>query len=550
MAAQWGRHLAFCCPFLAVLILIPLLLIFFSWLEPEWNLWRHVADTQLRELFLNTAILVVGVGAGTLVLGVGLAWLTAMCEFPGRRLFDWALMLPLAVPTYVLAFVFVGLFDYAGPVQSWMRSVLGPDAGLPPIRSAGGVVFVMTLVLYPYVYMLTRAAFLRQGRVPMEAARMQGLTAWQAFFRVTLPMARPAIVAGVSLALMEALADFGAVAVFNFNTFTVAIYRAWFSYFSMPLAAQLASLLLILVVVALVLERLARGKAKFFQNTGRGLSDRIRLHGGRAWAATAVAGLVLALGFILPLLQLVFWAISSGDVVDARFWSLLLRTVTLGAIAAVVVVALALLLAYAKRLRPDWFTRKAVFAATLGYALPGSVLAVGIMLTFAWVDRGIAAVLMPIAPDIYGPWLSGSVVALIFAYVTRFMAVGFGAVDSALEQVRPSLAEAAHSLGASHFEVVRRVYIPMLSPGLLTGALLVCVDVMKEMPATLLLRPFGWDTLAVRIFEFTSEGEWERAALPAVVLVLAGLLPVILLVTRSAAPTSKRTLPTDAGAPS
>ncbi len=502
-----------------------------AWLFPDHEVWNHLASTLLPEILRNTVILVFGVGSLVMVIGVGLAWLTAVCEFPGRRIFDWALMLPLAVPTYVLAFVFVGMFEFAGPVQSALRDLFGPDIWFPNIRSAPGVVLVMALVLYPYVYMLSRAAFLAQGRAPLEAARVQGLSPTAAFFRVALPMARPAIAAGTALALMETLADFGAVSIFNFQTFTTAIYRAWYGYQSLEAAAQLSALLLLIVLSGLWLERRARGRARFDQRTHDRL-ERIRLRGWKRWGATAAAGSVLFLGFLLPATQLVIWAWGRLDVLDPGYYSLILNTLTLGGIAAVVTVSVALLLAYGRRVQTDPITQRAVTAATLGYAMPGSVLAVGIMLSFTWIDHGLAWLAAPWG-GLGSTFLAGSVGALILAYVVRFMAVGYGAVDSSLERIRPVLRDAARSLGAGEREVIRRVYIPMLRPGILTGILLVGVDVMKEMPATLLMRPFGWDTLALRIFELTVEGHWERAAVPAITLVVVGLIPVILLVVRS-----------------
>ncbi|HEX5514227.1 MAG TPA: iron ABC transporter permease [Gammaproteobacteria bacterium] len=510
-------------------VLMPVLVAALAWLQPAPELWAHLASVLLPGLLRNTAVLVLGVGVGSLLIGVSLAWLTATCEFPGRRLFDWALMLPLAVPAYVLAFVFVGLLDFSGPLQTVLREVFGPQFRLPPIRSAGGVIMVLTLALYPYVYMLARAAFLGQGQALFEAARMQGMSPLQAFFRVSLPMARPAIAAGLSLALMETLADFGAVSIFNYDTFTTAIYKAWFGFFSLEMAAQLASLLLLFVLVALFLERRARGRARYFQASLKGRGGRLQLRRPWAWSATALALLVLGCGFLLPVGQLLIWVWQNSAELDSHYISLLLHTLELGTIAALATVVLAVLLAYAKRAERDPLTQRAVASATVGYAMPGSVLAVGIMLSFTWIDNRIAAWL-----GTGGQWLTGSVLALILAYITRFMAVAYGAVDSSLEQIRPVLNDAARLLGARPMEVIRRVYIPMLRPGLLTAALLVAVDVMKEMPATLLLRPFGWDTLSVRIFELTSEGLWERAALPAVALVTLGLVPVLLLVSRSA----------------
>ncbi len=514
---------------------LPLLLLFSGWLQAENSVWQHLAETVLADLVLNTLVLLSGVATGVLLLGVGLAWLTAMCDFPGRRLFDWALMLPLAIPAYVLAFVTLGLLDYAGPVQSTLREWFGHDAGLPDIRSAGGVIAVMVLVLYPYVYMLARSAFLTQGAGTLEAARTLGLGPWAAFFRVALPMARPAIVAGTSLALMETLADFGTVAVFNYDTFTTAIYKAWFGLFDLQAASQLASLLLLIVALALVSERKLRGRARFAEGARRGRPQRHTLNGWRGWGATLLAASVLLLAFIFPVLQLLGWAwkVVAEDL-DSRYWELLGHTLLLGTVAMALTVTAALLLAFAHRYQKERLTRAAVGVATLGYALPGSVLAVGVMLAFTGIDNFINAIAPLFGLDAPGRLLGGTLLALLLAYMVRFMAVAFGPIESGLGRIRPSMAEAGRSLGAGSIEVLRRIYLPLLRPGLLSAALLVLVDVMKEMPATLLLRPFGWDTLAVRIYEMTSEGEWQRAALPAVTLILVGLLPVILLVRKSA----------------
>lgn len=529
-----GRLWRWSARLLALMVLLPLVVIFSGWFAIDGDLWRHLAQTQLPTLLANTLVLVVGVALGTSVLGVSLAWLTARCEFPGRRWLDWALMLPFALPAYVLAFVFLGLFDFSGPMQQTLRQLLGlgPHWSLE-VRNAGGVITVMTLVFYPYVYMLARVSFLGQGQSAYEAARVLGQGPWQAFWRVSVPMARPGIAAGLALALMETLADFGAVAIFNYDTFTTAIYKAWFGFFDLNSAAQLASLLLLLVLGALWLERHFRARARF-GDSGRGRTRRIRLSGARAWLACAYALGIFLLAFGLPVSQLALWAWETREQLDTRYLDLLGHTSLLGGMAALLTVAGAFVLAYARRHHGDAFTRAGVRVATLGYALPGSVLAVGVMLSLTWVDNRLA--------DLWHAWfgvdsgllLAGGLVGLLLAYFVRFLAVAFGPVESALERIRPHLQEAARSLGASPREVVRRVYIPMLRPGLLTAALLVLVDVMKEMPATLLLRPFGWDTLAVRIYELTSEGEWERAALPAVALVLAGLVPVILLVRRSA----------------
>jgi iron(III) transport system permease protein len=520
---------------LGVVVLVPLAVIVASWVSIDAEIWGHLASTTLPELLVNTAILVVGVGAGTVALGVSLAWLTTTCDFPGRRWLDWALMLPFALPAYVLAFVFLGAMDFSGPVQAGLRALFGlPSNWALEVRNAGGVVFVMTLVLYPYVYMLARVAFVGQGGNTFEAARSLGLSPLQAFRRVSLPMARPAIIAGLSLALMEALADFGAVAVFNFDTFTTAIYKAWFGFFDLQSAAQLASLLLALVLVALTVERHFRARSRYAETSRPGANRRFRLTGWRRWAASAYALAIFVLAFAAPAVQLGIWAWESRIHLDARYTDLLWHTFVLGASAAVITVTGAFVLAFTQRYYGDRLTRLSVRVGTLGYALPGSVLAVGVMLSLTWIDNRLADAWLWLTGQEPGLLLAGTVISLLLAYFARFLAVAFGPVDSALERIRPSLREAARSLGAGQWEVVRRIYVPILRPGLLTAGLLVLVDVMKEMPATLLLRPFGWDTLAVRIYELTSEGEWERAALPAVALVLVGLVPVVLLVRRTA----------------
>jgi len=520
---------------IAGMVAAPILIVMLSWFSPAGDIWRHLAQTVLGELLRNTVVLMIGVGFGVFVLGAGLAWLIAMCEFPGRRFFEWALMLPLAMPAYVLAFVAVAMLDFSGPLQSAMRAIFGGEVWFPPIRSAGGIVAVMILAFYPYVYMLARAAFLAQGRRMLETGRVFGLTPWAAFLRVALPMARPALAAGVALALMETLADFGAVSVFNYDTFTTAIYKSWQGLFSLPAAAQLASLLLLFVALGLFGERQLRGRARYHVTARTGHEERYRLAGGRALAASMICILVLSLAFLIPLGQLLVWVWSTAaEDFDSRYLNFFINTVLLGAAAALVTAFCALLLAYTYRLKPDRLVRGAVRFATLGYALPGSVLAVGIMVSFVWFDQWIIEALRSGLGISVGPVLTGTLAALLLAYGVRFMAVAHGPIDSSFERIRPTLWQAARSLGASNWEILWRVSLPLLRTGLMSAGLLVFVEVMKEMPATLLLRPFGWDTLAIRVFEMTSEGQWDRAALPAVTLILTGLIPVVLLVRRSA----------------
>lgn len=518
---------------IAAMILVPLLAVVSSLLSPEQDVWQHLLENVLPGLLLNTLWLVLGVGSGVTLLGVALAWLTAACNFPGRRFFSWALLLPLAVPAYVTAFVFVAWFDYTGPLQNLLRQLFGSSDWFPPIRSGGGVALVLTLSLYPYVYLLARNAFLTQGRRALEAAQSLGCSRTSGFFRIALPMARPWIMGGLMLALMETLADFGTVSVFNYDTFTTAIYKTWYGLFSLAGASQLASVLILLVFVLVLAEQASRSRLRFTQAGRHSKGERIELKGARGWLATGFAGLVLLAGFILPVIQLLLWAHNVIETdLDARYFDFLWHSLLLGGMAALLITATAMVLVYAQRRHADRFTRIAARIATLGYAVPGPVLAVGIIIPLAWFDNQLIGLAKALGFN-PGLLLQGTLLVMLPAYLTRFLAVAYNPLDSALQRVTRNLDEAARSMGVAGMQLLRRVHLPMLSGGLFSAAALVFVDVMKEMPITLMTRPFGWDTLAVRIFEMTSEGEWERAALPAVALVLAGLLPIALLVRQT-----------------
>ena len=518
---------------MAVLVLVPVLVIFTSWHSAQVDVWQHLIETGLARLLKNTFVLLVGVGFCVTITGVSLAWLTAVCEFPGRRWLDWALVMPLAIPTYVVAFVALGLMSYSGPVLTLWRELFGQSIWYPDIRSPLGVVFVMSAVLYPYVYMLARSAFLQQGRSLTDASRTLGFGPWASFFKVVLPMAKPAISAGLALALMETLADFGAVAVFNYDTFTTAIYKSWFGFFNLQAAAQLASLLLVFVAMALMAEQQSRGRKRNIHHHHAKHKDRIHLKGSQGWLASAYCTSVFVVAFAVPVIQLVLWVWETKfKEMNWGFFLLVEHTFILGCISACIVVVLAFSIAFAQRLSPSKHLPFLVRLTALGYALPGSVLAVGIIMVFTFVDR---EVLWPIFGQhtAAGQILVGSLSALILAYVIRYFSVGLGPVQSSLERIKPHYQEAAQSLGHTQWQAIKRVYIPLLTPGLFSGIVLVLVDVMKEMPATLLMRPFGWDTLAVRVYEMTSEGEWERAALPALTLVAVSLVPVIVLIRKS-----------------
>jgi len=518
----------------AALVVTPLSVVLLSWLTPAREIWSHLSSTLLSDLLINTFWLVTGVSTGTVLLGVSLAWLTAVCEFPGRKLFSWALLLPLAMPAYVLAFVSLGLFDFAGPVQSLLRDWFGSSAWFPDIRSTGGVITVLTLALYPYVYLLARNAFQTQGKRMLEAAEALGCGPWRAFFKVVLPMARPWIAGGTLLVIMESLADFGAVSIFNFDTFTTAIYKAWFGFFSLPAAAQLASCLVVLVFIIIVAEQKMRSRMRFSEARTATQSERIVLHGVRRYLASGYATAVLAVAFLFPLLQLLRWSLEIfHEEFTARYLQLLWHSLSLGLSAALLICTCALLLAYTARRHPDLPTRSLVRVANLGYALPGTVLAVGIFIPLAAIDNSLITLANALFGLEIGQLLQGTLLIMLFAYLVRFMAAGFKAIDGAMHRVTPSIDEAARLAGLRGLNLLAKVHLPMLRSGLLTAFTLVFVDVMKEMPITLMTRPFGWDTLAVKIFELTSEGEWERAALPAVTLLFSGLLPIVLLMRKS-----------------
>lgn len=512
---------------IALLIIAPLGVVMSSFLQPQPQEWAHLVEHVLPRVLMNTAVLMLGVGLCVLVLGVGLAWLTAVCEFPGRKFFSWALMLPMAMPAYVLAFVHVALLDYSGPVQSLLREIFGGPVWFPPIRSTWGVVLVMSFALYPYVYLLARQAFLTQGKRLLEAAQTLGLGHTRAFWRVALPMSRPWWVAGVTLALMETLADFGTVSIFNFDTFTTAIYKAWFSLFNLPLASQLASLLVLLVLLLVVAEHHARGARAY---AGRlGVGERIALKGKLRWLAALLCTLVLLMAFIVPLIQIVLWAASVWrEDIDQRYFGFIWHSVLLASSAAAVVIVAALWLAWQRRLHGDAITASLTRIATLGYAVPGMVLAVGIYIPVAWFDNQLAAWAAHFGTT--PPFmLGGTLLVMLLGLASRFLSVGFGPLEAGFKRITGSQEEAARSLGLTPRAVLLKLHLPLLSGSVLSAALLVFVDVMKEMPITLMTRPFGWDTLAVRVFEMTSEGMWEHAALPALLIVLTGLLPVAML---------------------
>jgi iron(III) transport system permease protein len=533
-AGALGRRIGALLPAAALLVVVALPLAVIGWLaldgDPAW--WAHLASTMLPEYALSTVLLCAGVGTLTLAIGTGAAWLVTVYRFPGRDVLEWALILPLAMPAYVLAYAYTDFLQFTGPVQTTLRELTGwgwQDYWFPPIHSRGGAVLVLSLALYPYVYVTARAAFLDQAACTTEVARTLGCGPWGAFWRVTLPAARPALVAGVTFVLMETLADFGAVRFFEVPTFTTGIYRAWYAMGSPGTAAQLALVLMSAVLALLVLERSSRGQASFAApGMRKHAANTTRLRGAPALAALAATATPLLLGFVLPALLLVAMALGSSDAIALpRLLKLAGTTLALGGCAAVLILTVAVAALYAAR-RGGQVGRALVGAASLGYAMPGVVIGVALLVTLGTLDRGLAAI-------VPGLLVSGSIVALLYAYLVRFFAVAWNPLDAGMARIRGSLEDAARTLGCSPWRLLGRVHLPLLRPSLLGAALLVMVDVLKELPATLMLRPFNVDTLAVEAFLMATQERLDGAALPSLLIVVAGLAPVVLLCRMMAA---------------
>ena len=526
---------------IALLLALPVLVVVGFVFVPAGDVWRHLAETVLADYVSNSLLLMLGVAAGTLIGGVGTAWLTSMCRFPGRALFEWALLLPMAMPAYIIAYTYTGMLDFAGPIQTTLRDWTGwgyGDYWFPEIRSLPGAAVMLSLVLYPYVYLLTRAAFLSQSLCVLDVSRTLGNGPWRTFYSVALPLARPAIVAGLSLAPMETLADYGTVQYFGVSTFTTGIFRTWFGLGNPAAAAQLSALLLTFVFVLILLERWSRRHARYHHTSQREQSIRgLHLRGWRAALAFTFCLLPLLLGFVLPAGQLGWWSLTVAETRwDGEFVILALNSLGLAAGAALLALLLALLLGYGRRLYPSRSVKSAVRLAGLGYAVPGTVIAVGVLIPFAWIDNSIDAWMRASLGFSTGLLLSGTLTALVFAYMVRFLAVSLQTVESGLGKIRPSMDEAGRSMGYRPSQVLWRIHMPMLRGTLLTALLLVFVDILKELPATLILRPFNFNTLAVRAYELAADERLADSGPAALTIVAAGLLPVILLsrsITRS-----------------
>ncbi len=513
---------------------IPVLTIASFLLLPTGDIWQHLVDTVLADYLLNSILLMIGVALGTFSMGVTCAWLTSLCDFPGKKLFIWTLLLPLAMPAYIIAYTYTGMFDFAGPVQTQIRDWTGWGYGdyyFPEVRSLGGAIVMLSLVLYPYVYLLARAAFLEQSVCVIEVSRTLGCNVWTSFYRVALPLAWPAIVAGMSLALMETLADYGTVSYFGIGVFTTGIFRTWFGLGDSGAAAKLAAILLLFVFTLVVIERWSRQRAQYHHTTNRYSKLPVyRLTGARALIACIACLMPLLFGFLLPAFQLSLWAIDTYAVmIDSSFYKLVLHTVLLGLSTAVLAVMLALFMAYGKRVLASKLVFASIRVVAIGYAVPGTIIAVGVIIPLTWFDNTLDSYMREQFDISTGLLLSGTLFAVMFAYLVRFLAVSIQSVESGLVKIKPSMDEAARSLGRKPTDILFNVHLPLMKGSVLTALLIVFVDVMKELPATLILRPFNFNTLAVRAFELASDERLADSSSAALMIVVVGLLPVILL---------------------
>lgn len=518
----------------AALVSIPVIVVASSVFVPTGDVWAHLSSTVLPRYVSNSLILLAGVGIGTFVIGVGTAWLVTMYQFPGRVVFEWALFLPFAMPAYVLAYTYTGLFEFAGPFQTFLREAFDwtrHDYWFPPVRSLGGAIWMLTFVLYPYVYLLSRAAFIEQSVCVMEVSRTMGRTRLRTFFSVGLPLARPAIVAGLSFALIETLNDFGTVQYFAVDTFTTGIFRTWIGLGEPMAAIQLAAILMIFVFAVILLERWSRGAGRVHHTSSRHQTlPRFRLSTPLALAASLACFLPVLFGFLLPTSALVVWSVETAEqMINLDFLTYALNSFVLASLTAVLAVAVGLFLSYGQRLRGGFVMGMATRVSSMGYAVPGAVVAVGVLFVYASFDRTVGGWLQSAFGYSPGLILTGTVAGVVFAYLVRFLAISLSTTEAGLAKITPNMDAAARSLGHSPNAVLRKVHAPLMWGSLLTAAMLVFVDVMKELPATIILRPFNFDTLAIRAYQLASDERLADASSSALAIVLVGIVPVIML---------------------
>ncbi len=521
---------------LAGFVALPVLTVFALAFGSTSDIWQHLLSTSLPHYLRNTLYLMAGVGVAVCVLGISTAWLVTMCRFPGRKVFEWLLLLPLAMPAYVIAYAYTDFLEYAGVVQGLLRDLFGwqsaRDYWFPEVRSLGGAIVFMGFVLYPYVYLLTRTAFLEQSVNMIEVSRVLGRGAWGTFFSVSLPSARPAIAVGLALALMETLNDFGTVDYFAVETLTVGVFDVWLGMGNLAGGAQIAVVMMLFVVALITLEHISRRHQRYYQPASSRLKTlpTYRLVGWKRIAAIGVCVTPVLCGFLVPVLVLgeLTWAYFDESWTP-EFRTYVFNSCLLSGVAALIALLVAIVIAYGRRLQGGRLLMFAARIASLGYALPGAVLAVGIIVPFAAFDNAFDAWMRAHLGISTGLILSGTVTAVVFGYVVRFLAIALGQVEASLEKVSPSMDMAARTLGYRAGETFVRYHAPLIRGGLFTALMIVFVDCMKELPATLILRPFNFDTLATHVYEFASDEMLGEAALGSLTIVTVGLVPVLLL---------------------
>ena len=520
---------------LAFFIAIPLLSVSILALNPSGDIWHHLLTTVLSRYVMTTIGLMVGVGIGTLLIGTCTAWLVTLCRFPGRRIFEWALLLPLAMPAYVVAYVYTDVFEFAGPVQALLRNIFGwessRDYWFPEIRSLGGAIIVMTLTLYPYVYLLARVAFVQQSVCILEVSRTLGKTAWQSFFSIALPSARPSLFIGVSLVLMETLNDFGTVDFFAVETLTAGIFDVWLNLNNLSGAAQLAVIALCFVLLLLWAERKSRSNQRFHNTSTKYQAlPSYQLKRAKMFGAVILCVLPIGFGFILPSCVLGYYALGFYEESISRdFYSILSNSLVLSSLSAILSVSAGIFLAYGVRLKESTLLKLAARFASIGYAVPGAVLAVGVLIPMGKVDVVIQGYLKNVFGISTGLLFSGTIAAVSYGYLTRFLALSYGTVEASLMRITPNMDGAARTLGLGPMKTLERIHLPLIRGGILAAAILVFVDTMKELPMTIILRPFNFETLATHVHQLASDELLEESALGSLSIVAAGLLPVIYL---------------------
>ncbi|MCE7613685.1 iron ABC transporter permease [Vibrio fluvialis] len=519
---------------LATLLVLPILAIFFTAIGQTDDVFAHLMSTVMPTYAFNTVVLTLSVMALALLFGIPSAWLMAMCRLPGEKVLQWALVLPLAIPGYIVGYIFTGWFDYAGPIQVWLRAQTGWMAGeyyFPDIRSLAGASIVLALVLYPYVYLMCRAAFMEQNVSLLQSARLLKCSPWESFCRISLPLVRPSIAVALSLVAMETVGDFGTVSYFAVNTLTTAVYDTWMNYSNLTAAAKISAVMLVIVLLLLSAERYSRRQQKLYQSQFNSHEDfRYILRGWKKWLALLWCWGLVCVAFIFPLLQLLSYAYTYFEQSwTAEFREYALNSLQVSLSAAVIGVAVALVVNFYTRLKSNRVSVALMRLSSMGYAVPGTVLAIGVMVPVLTLDHAVNDVAKAMQWGRPGLIFSGTMFAIIFALIVRFSAVAIGSIESSLNKISPSLDMAARTMGCQANAMLWRVHLPLVRRGALIAGLLVFIESMKELNAALLLRPFNFETLATYVYNYASDEHLELAALPAVLLVLVGLIPLVVV---------------------